>query len=249
MTRLGTRRSFVSLSTTAAATACALIGASPYATADEQARCANSFFVVSGHALYQLDEQAGQARRVSQLGAQLNAIDYQQAQDRFLGIGSYPDGAHVVAARPNGAMADLGPVPNGTQDAYAGAISGDRWYLRGLGDLVIIDINPNSHDYLDVIARRPLSHPADLGDWAVNPADGLLYGIDATGPGPARLVSVDSGSGKVTVVGVSNLPGWRPYGGVVIDALGTLHALRNVDAACSTFRSALQTPPPRPTSA
>ncbi|MGH3433992.1 MAG: DUF6923 family protein [Thermocrispum sp.] len=229
MTRSGTRRVFARSLGTFAVIAAVPVVLAPPAAAGTPPQCANSSFVVSGRGLYHLDEGAERARRVSRLGVQLNAMGYQPAYDRFVGIGSYPDGAHVVTVRPSGQTVDLGPAPRGTGDAYAGAIAGDRWYLRGSGDLMVVDLDPDSATFLEVLARRTLSRTTDVGDWAVNGADGLLYGIDATGPDPGRLVSVDPDSGQVTVLGTADVPGWRPYGAAVVDAYGVLHVLRNAD--------------------
>lgn len=200
----------------------------PYAAASRSS-CVNGAYLVSGHTLAQLDERAGRAKVVGTFPVQVNAMDYAPSQGRFYGVASYPDGSHLVAIDAPGALVDLGPAPPGTGDAYAGAITDGRWYLRALGDLVVVDIDAHSPSYLDVIARRPLDHTVDLGDWAVNPTNGLLYGIDATGPDPGRLTTVNPATGHVTVAALTNVPGAQPYGAVVLDASGVLHALRNAD--------------------
>lgn len=229
MTRSGAKRA-VACRTIAAAVAAASAGlALPAGAVGDGPSCANGFYVINGVELVQLDERADRTRVVGTLPVQVNAIDHEPAQDRFFGVASYPDGAHLVAIEPSGRLVDLGPAPEGTGDAYAGAIGDRRWYLHGLGDLVVVDVDLHSPRYLQVVARQPLDRTADLGDWAVNPADGLLYGIDATGPDPGRLTTVDPATGRVTGTALTSVPGSRPYGAAVIDRSGVLHALRNGD--------------------
>ncbi|MPZ00792.1 MAG: hypothetical protein GEU97_23030 [Actinophytocola sp.] len=189
--------------------------------------CANGSYLVSDGSLFQLDEQSSRARVVATIHAPVNALGYESSHGRFFAIASQADGSHIVAIDPAGGVTDLGPAPDGTGDAYAGAIANGRWYLHGRGDLVVVSVDPHAPDYLDVVTRRPLSRELDVGDWDVEPETGLLFGVEASGPDPGRLTTVNPATGKVSVVALAGVPGGRDFGAAVVDGLGTLHVLRN----------------------
>lgn len=211
---------------TAAACAALALAASPPATA-EVSLCAGGY-LVSDLSLLQFDAQSAGAHPVDTLPVPVNALGYDSAHDRYYAIASTDHGARVLAIDAGGDATDLGAAPAGTADAFAGAIHDGRWYLRARGDLHVVDVQPDSAAYLDVVDVQPLTRPAELGDWDVG-ADGRLYGVDASGWGPARLTAVDPGTGAVSVVGKTDLPGGEPLGAVVVDPGGTLHAFRSAN--------------------
>ncbi|MEE8523415.1 MAG: hypothetical protein V3T72_05750, partial [Thermoanaerobaculia bacterium] len=61
-------------------------------------------------------------------------------------------------------------------------------------------------------------------DWAVNPADGLLYGGDSTS---GQLAVLDPATGVRTDVNVTGLPSGSGYGGAWFDAAGALFLYQN----------------------
>ncbi|HET6707214.1 DUF6923 family protein, partial [Amycolatopsis sp.] len=142
----------------------------------------------------------GATQRVTRAGYWINAMGYSAAQGVVYGVadgtrtGRY-HGAHAVRIDAGGGVTDLGvlgragarnPVWSPVTDATAGALDGDRWYVRQGSDLYTVDIDPASRDYGRVVHRtalRPVSLAVGVDDFAFEPADGLLYGVSATSRG------------------------------------------------------------------
>lgn len=196
---------------------------------------------------------SGVTRRVTRAGYWINAMGYSAAQDVVYGVadgtraGRYP-GAHAVRIDSAGVVTDLGvlgragarhPVWSPVTGATAGAIDGDRWYVRQDSDLYTVDIDPASADYVRVVHRtplRPVSLAAGVDDFAFDPADGLLYGVAAASRGDSPVVTLDPASGKVAVVPGLRFPSGGAYGSVVL-APGALYATANQDGQRSvTYR-------------
>ncbi|WP_410573962.1 DUF6923 family protein [Amycolatopsis sp. cmx-4-61] len=187
---------------------------------------------------------AGTTRRVTQAGYWINAMGYSAAQDVVYGVadgtraGRYGHGAHAVRIDAAGVVTDLGvigragahhPVWSLVTGATAGAIDGGRWYVRQGSDLYTVDIDPAGQDYLRVVHRtplRPVSLAVGVDDFAVDPADGLLYGVSTTSRGDSSVVAIDPVSGRVAVVPGLRFPAGGAYGAVVL-APGTIYATAN----------------------
>ncbi|MFF1606668.1 DUF6923 family protein [Amycolatopsis sp. NPDC058278] len=185
----------------------------------------------------------GVTRRVSQAGYWINAMGYSAAQGVVYGVadgtraGRY-HGAHAVRIDAAGVVTDLGvigragarePVWSPVTGATAGAIDGDRWYVRQGSDLYTVDINPAGAEYVRVVHRtslRPVSLAVGVDDFAFDPADGLLYGVSATSRGDSSVVTLDPSSGKVAVVPGLRFPDGGAYGSVVL-APGAIYATAN----------------------
>src|SRR5439155_13429706 len=121
------------------------------------------------------------------------------------------------------------PVWSPVTGATAGAIAGNRWYVRQDSDLYTVDIDPASPDYVRVVHRtalRPVSLAVGVDDFAYDPADGLLYGVSTTSRGGGSVVTLDPASGKVAVVPGLGFPDGGAYGSVVL-ATGALYATAN----------------------
>ncbi len=187
---------------------------------------------------------AGTTRRVTQAGYWINAMGYSAAQDVVYGVadgtrtGRYVHGAHAVRIDAAGVVTDLGvigragahrPVWSLVTGATAGAIDGHRWYVRQGSDLYTVDIDPAGQDYLRVVHRtplRPVSLAVGIDDFAVDPADGLLYGVSTTSRGDSSVVGIDPVTGRVAVVPGLRFPEGGAYGSVVL-APGAIYATAN----------------------
>ncbi len=191
----------------------------------QPAVCEGGFYVVRGRQLIRFGSDGVQHRTISQLPLEVNALAYARDQHLFYAIGTDRRGARVITIDEAGHARDRGPAPRGTRDAYAGAISGSHWYVRGGGDMAVVNIQPG-HGFLTVSRKVRLSAHPYLGDWEINPADGDLYGIDTAGFGAGRLVKVSTSSGRVTVVAKPQGLLGNGYGAVAIYG-GVLHALHN----------------------
>ncbi|WP_206796809.1 hypothetical protein [Amycolatopsis sp. MtRt-6] len=195
----------------------------------------------------------GVTQRVTRAGYRLNALGYSAAQDVVYGVadgtrtGRY-HGAHAVRIDAGGTVTDLGvlgragprsPVWSPATGATAGAVDGDRWYVRQGSDLYTVDIERASRDYGRVVHRtalRPVSLAVGVDDFAFDPADGLLYGVSATSRGAGSVVTLDPSSGEVAVVPGLRFPEGGAYGSVVL-APGTIYATANREGRRSvTYR-------------
>ncbi|MCP3801677.1 hypothetical protein NLX83_20655 [Allokutzneria sp. A3M-2-11 16] len=181
-----------------------------------------------------------------QLDFAVNAIGFARSQGLTYGIasrdrsGPFRHIAHVVTIDNQGRVTDLGPVRktgpvrlphSGFLDAYAGAASGNRLYLRDDSTLYALDINPSSPTFLGVLSAvrmRPSWPVEGVDDFAVNEADGQLYGVSSSGPLHGILVRINPSTGAVTKLPTHpELPGWSSYGAVVIDSARNMYALNN----------------------
>jgi len=162
---------------------------------------------------------------------EMNALGYSPSQDLVYGIGHH---GHVVRITRSGGVTDLG-YPHGVPRddlmlATAGAVVGGALVVRLDDRLFTIDVTPSSKAYLSVTRVVRMRPEADgLDDFAVDPVDGLLYGVNST-HGPPTVVSVDPGSGAVRIVATpAGLPHGSSYGAAVIDSSRTLYVLDNND--------------------
>ncbi|MEV0698332.1 hypothetical protein AB0I53_10470 [Saccharopolyspora sp. NPDC050389] len=184
-------------------------------------------------ALYRVTLPAAESVRIGTLDYRLNALGHAGSQGLVYGMaafgrsGPFPDGAHVVTLDRAGRTHDLGPVRVGRVDTpwyplaapTAGAIKGNRWYVRQGSYLYTVDVNPVDPIYLSVLATTAIRSPHwpfGLDDFDVDPVDGELYGVSMTHRGTAAVARLDRVSGRVTEL--ADAPGLPPsgYGSVVI---------------------------------
>ncbi len=176
----------------------------------------------------------GTTKRLTQAGYWINAMGYSAAQDVVYGVadgtrrGRYDHGAHAVRIDASGAVTDLGvvgragaqhPVWSQVTGATAGAIAGNRWYVRQDSDLYTVDVDPASADYVRVVHRialRPVSLAVGVDDFAYDSASGLLYGVSTTSRGDSSVVTLDPATGKVVAVPDLRFPRGGAYGSVVL---------------------------------
>lgn len=179
--------------------------------------------------LLQVDLRTGATTTIAKLDHRLNAMGYSAAQDLAYGISS---NGRIIGVDRRGATTDLGAVPRWEmKHAVAGAIVGDRFYVRSSGAIYTVDVNPASPDYLRLLDTSwlwPISFGVSVDDFDVNPADGLLYGISTHPWGHSHVVTLDPASGKVHPVHPSiDLPGGAGYGAAVFGPDGALYATNN----------------------
>ncbi|MFI5662682.1 DUF6923 family protein [Streptomyces sp. NPDC051684] len=117
-------------------------------------------------------------------------------------------------------------------NSAANSTDGSLLYVRdyGSGNLYSIDIDPDSPTYSSIVKtvktddlNGSSAYYGNVPDWAVNPADGFLYGILADN---GTLWRLDPATGKATNLGVHKTP-VAAYGGTWFDNLGTFYAANN----------------------
>ena len=172
-----------------------------------------------------VDLTAGTSSTVTQLGSSVNAIGYAAQQNQVYGIATR-GGGHLVRIGTQGGLSDLGQVRGAggrLADAVAGAVLGSDLYVRADEKLFAIDVDPSSSQFGAVTHSVGLSQERlaqDVDDFAVDTANGLLYGLQGD-----VVVSIDPNSGAVREVRVvPGLPGWADYGSVVL-AGQTMYAI------------------------
>jgi hypothetical protein len=198
-------------------------------------------------ALSRIELPGGAVTQLGEIGYRVNAMGYSPEQNLVYGVAEanrndqFPGGAHVVTIDRDAQVTDLGPVSReGGQHvpwsvitgATAGAIHGNKWYLRKDSSLYTVDISPASRSYLTVLRVTPLrltSLAVGVDDFDFDPADGLLYGVSMSWLGNGSVVTIDPGTGSVRTVPGLRLPAGGPAGSAVIGADGALYVTSNRD--------------------
>jgi len=107
--------------------------------------------------------------------------------------------------------------------ATAGAVVGGALWSGWTTGCSPIDVTPRARRNLSVRGWCGCDRADGLDDFAVDPVDGLLYGVNSRTA--ADVVSVDPGSGAVRIVATpAGLPHGSSYGAAVIDS--SRHAVR-----------------------
>lgn len=197
-------------------------------------------------ALVRVDLPGGRVTPVADLGFRVNAIGYAAGQDVVYGLASHgrsgalSGAGHVVTIGRDGTVTDRGPLRS-PERATAGAVAGNRWYLRSGSVLSVVDIDPASRTYLTVVSKVSLRSPGlaqTVDDFDLGP-DGLLHGVAAQG----RLVTINPVDGDVREVETASLGGGRSYGAAVTGPDGMLYVLgEHVRGQSVWFRISLRTP-------
>ena len=187
---------------------------------------------------------SGTTTPLRELDHHVNAIGYAAAQGLAYGVsggdrgGPFGDGGHLVTIDRQGRLTDLGPARDGGAfpvpplgGAVAGAVAGNRLYLREGSWLFTVDVDPASPSYRAVVGGVRLA-PEDLAltvdDFAADPADGRLYGVATTAGQRGEVVSIDPSDGTAHAVpALPPLPYGSSYAGVVIGPDRALYAWNN----------------------
>ncbi|GGP71123.1 hypothetical protein [Saccharothrix coeruleofusca] len=186
-------------------------------------------------ALVRVDLPSGAATPVAVLGERVNAIGYSAPQDLVYGVA---ESGRVVAFDRAGNQRQL-PSRHSLplRAAVAGAVVGERLVVRSGLQLLSVDVDPASANYLRVV-RETWLHPEALAvdDFDADPVTGLLHGVASGQHGKAHVVAIDPAGGAVrTVPGTGELPGGPDYGSVALGRDGALYTTSNRHHGRSTL--------------
>lgn len=173
----------------------------------------------------------------------LDALGYADAQALTYGVTR--SGAAVTIDR-DGRTTDRGAIRlgdppvqwNGLGRATAGTVVGDRWYVLQDGILYTVDISSRRRTYLAVlraIALAPVELSA-IGDFAVDPRDGSLYGVSVSEQGDVTAVRIDIDSGTISPDRDVQLPGADAFGSMAIGPDGSRYLLADGARASTLYR-------------
>ncbi|MEP6632672.1 MAG: hypothetical protein ABJA62_00525 [Luteimonas sp.] len=149
----------------------------------------------------------------------INAIGFNDP-DRFI-YGWNNATRQLVRVGQNGVAAFVGPTPAGmpASNFVVGDILGGRLYLLGGGQIRILDIASNT-----LVQSIVTSGPGGINDWAFNPSDGQLYGVDQSG----TVIRTNPATGvSVVVPGITVPSSATAFGAVYFDNQGSMYASRN----------------------
>ena len=179
--------------------------------------------------------------------ASINAIGFNTADNYIYGYDQVQN--TIVRVDRNGEVMYLNPRPEGMPAAAysAGAIdlSGFYYvYAPGSSRFYTVDLRPDSATFMRLVDPSngyreqtgdygtALSSPLTIGDWAFNPADGRLYGVERNGV----VYRIDEITGNVTPLNTTGPNPGSPFGAVVIDANGNLFAVSDSDGTIYRYR-------------
>lgn len=173
-----------------------------------------------------------------------NAIGYSIVDNNLYGYDANTN--QVVRISNTGTASLFATIPNLPPDIYnVGDVDANGHlylYSSGTGTTArfyVVDVNPNSSTYLKLVDPAtgfqlqtsnfgvPISQPQLLGDWAFNPSDGFLYGVNNT---TSQVIKVNPVTGVTTTLATTGLPalsGGDAYGSVYFDSAGNLYTMRN----------------------
>ncbi|PRY44008.1 DUF6923 family protein [Umezawaea tangerina] len=179
--------------------------------------------------LLSVELPSGAATTVGVLDHRLNALGYSEAQDAYFGVTPLGD---IVRMDHQGAATTIGHVPHsGVVQAVAGAVHGDRFYVRSSGAVYVIDIDPGSPGYLGLVSASvlwPISFVLSVDDFDYNPADGLLYGVATKLLGHPEVVTIDPTTGWTRPLDPAiTMPDGPGYGAAAFGPDGALYATNN----------------------
>lgn len=182
----------------------------------------------------------------------VNAISYNLLDHYIYGYDQTTN--HIVRVDSDGNLTQLLPNPTGLPTAgyNVGAfdLAGHLFIMvNDTARFYTVDLTPNSPTFLKLVDPTngfveetsnfgtALSATLNVSDWAYNPNDGFLYGVQPSG-NTARVMRVNPTTGTVTAL-TTTLPTLSPagnsWGAVVMDASGTLYAIYNGNGGVFRF--------------
>ena len=162
-----------------------------------------------------------------------NAAGYNPQDDFAYAFKRGSSDRTVLRVAADGLLTDLGPLPEiagGSANIYTGDVSPEGLYylvhvVGGSDSLTVIDLGAPPF----AVEKRALGQNIATADVAVNPTDGLLYGISSSFP--ADLLTIDPATGDITRTEVrlpnnNRLP-TGTYGAAWFNAIGQFFAYNN----------------------
>ena len=210
---------------------------------DSPLPCASQMiqFVSRPTSWYDIDLITGQSTLRGPLSPahDVNAIGYSPLEDYLYGYDQTTnnmvriDGDAIITqlGRPTGLPA------NGYNTGTFDANSFFYLYINDTARFYTVDLRPTSPTYLKLVDPRagyveqtanygtPLSVAVNISDWAYDPSDGNLYGVQRNGV----LTRIAPTTGQVTSLSTTAPNPNASFGAVVIDSTGTLYAIANND--------------------
>ena len=174
--------------------------------------------------LYRVDLVTGIANTLaSEWTTSTNAIGYNILNDYIFGYDVSTPG-HITVIDGSYNITSLDVQGLGNVNAYVGDVSTDGYlYLHdGNKTAWVVDVNPQRTTYLTYIKYIRFSRTS-IADWAFNPADGKLYGINRVG----RVIQVDPVTEAVHNLGNPGISNYGMFGAVHFDDEGYLYASHN----------------------
>ncbi|NEW60098.1 hypothetical protein GSY74_02275 [Sulfurovum sp. bin170] len=164
----------------------------------------------------------------------INAVGYNKKDDYFWGYNH---------SQGNGTISRIGMDSSGdwiSEDfvvdgligfsSYVGDIdSNGHLYLKEGGSstrTVVIDLDPNSPNYLKKIRDFNLNFSLNVADWGFNARDGMLYAVN-NGSGTKYLYKIDPSTGHKLSGQDTKLTGSRGFGASFFDANGFYYVYDN----------------------
>lgn len=151
----------------------------------------------------------------------INAIGFNES-DRFI-YGWNQTTKRIVRVGQNGVAAYVGtgsPAGMSNFSAFVGDVTGGKLYLlggTGVKEVRVVNLSDST------VQSHTVTGNTAISDWAVNPIDGLFYGVQNDG----TIISIDPGTWASTTVTSISVPGGAAFGAIYFDSQGSLYASRN----------------------
>ncbi len=156
----------------------------------------------------------------------INGIGYNRADHYLWGFKQVSPWNTVVRINPDYSVDEF-VIPGLNADGYhIGDVDANGVLHLGKAfdtQVIRVDLNPRSPNYLAVLPDLTLSDSDSWGDWAFHAIDGKLYTIDRT----EELFRIDPSTGLVTKLAkLKGIRGSGYFGASYCDGLGSFYALR-----------------------
>jgi hypothetical protein len=191
--------------------------------------CESPAYLFQYNDVYSVDLASGNSYLVASniTSGNINAAAYNSADGYLWGALSTPDQSLVRISNDfSTTIYTIDELPS--NNPYVGDISpSGMYYLKPGGTTYhIIDLDPNSPQYLEYAGSGTLSQNLSIHDWAFNAVDNKLYTVEK---GSNHLFTIDPQTGSVTDMGeVPVLAGSNnTYGAVYFDAAGNFYVSAN----------------------